>query len=146
MPKDYYGRGDYSDDESGSRGRDKFRRERERSPEKDDFGRDKRRRKPSDSPEDRERRPKRNRSTSKDGDGEPGDRYIPNYERDGYNPAPRYSRLIISAADSMALAVMATTAALDVGMMGMAIWMDQSLYITATCPRAGERWIVSTTQ
>ncbi|KAF9936968.1 hypothetical protein BGZ75_009924 [Mortierella antarctica] len=92
MPKDYYGRGDYSDDESGSRGRDKFRRERERSPEKDDFGRDKRRRKPSDSPEDRERRPKRNRSTSKDGDGEPGDRYIPNYERDGYNPAPRYNR------------------------------------------------------
>ncbi|KAG0197789.1 hypothetical protein BGX28_008710 [Mortierella sp. GBA30] len=92
MPKDYYSRGDYSDDESGSRGRDKFRRERERSPEKDDFGRDKRRRKPSDSPEDRERRPKRNRSSSKDGDGDPGDRYIPNYERDGYNPAPRYSR------------------------------------------------------
>ncbi|KAF9184964.1 hypothetical protein BGZ50_003372 [Haplosporangium sp. Z 11] len=90
MPRDYYGRGDYSDDESSSRGRDKFRRER--SPEKDDFGRDKRRRKPSDSPEDRERRPKRNRSSSKDGDGEPGDRYIPNYERDGYNPAPRYGR------------------------------------------------------
>jgi len=51
MPKDYYGRGDYSDDDSGSRGRDKFRRER--SPEKDDFGRDKRRRKVSASPDDR---------------------------------------------------------------------------------------------
>lgn len=51
MPKDYYGRGDYSDDESNSRSRDKFRRER--SPEKDDFGRDKRRRKTSASPEDR---------------------------------------------------------------------------------------------
>lgn len=89
MPKDYYGRGDYSDDESNSRSRDKFRRER--SPEKDDFGRDKRRRKTSASPEDRERRPRRNRSTSKDGD-DPTDRYIPNYDRDGYNPAPRYSR------------------------------------------------------
>ncbi|GJJ69783.1 hypothetical protein EMPS_02131 [Entomortierella parvispora] len=90
MPKDYYGRGDYSDDDSGSRGRDKFRRER--SPEKDDFGRDKRRRKVSASPDDRERRPKRNRSTSKDGGdpSEPGDRYIPNYDRDRYNPAPRY--------------------------------------------------------
>ncbi|KAF9199123.1 hypothetical protein BGZ49_010803 [Haplosporangium sp. Z 27] len=90
MPKDYYSRGEYSDDESSSRGRDKFRRER--SPEKDDFGRDKRRRKTSASPDDRERRPRRNRSSSKDGDGDPGDRYIPNYERDGYNPAPRYSR------------------------------------------------------
>ncbi|KAG0327614.1 hypothetical protein BG000_000879 [Podila horticola] len=90
MPKDYYGRGDYSDDESNSRGRDKFRRER--SPDKDDFGRDKRRRKTSASPEERERRPKRNRSTSKELGDEPGDRYIPNYDRDGYNPAPRYSR------------------------------------------------------
>ncbi|KAI1312646.1 hypothetical protein EDD11_002883 [Mortierella claussenii] len=90
MPKDYYSRGDYSDDESNSRGRDKFRRER--SPEKDDFGRDKRRRKTSASPDDRERRPRRNRSSSKDGESEPGDRYIPNYERDGYNPAPRYNR------------------------------------------------------
>ncbi|KAF9586404.1 hypothetical protein BGW38_005521, partial [Lunasporangiospora selenospora] len=91
MPKDYYGRGDYSDDDSMSRSRDRFRRER--SPEKDDFGRDKRRRKASASPDDRERRPRRNRSPSKDGDSvEPGDRYIPNYERDGYNPAPRYSR------------------------------------------------------
>ncbi|KAI8603483.1 hypothetical protein EDD21DRAFT_30538 [Dissophora ornata] len=90
MPKDYYGRGDYSDDESSSRGRDKFRRER--SPEKDDFGRDKRRRKASASPDDRERRPRRNRSSSKDGDDDPGDRYIPNYDRDGYNPAPRYNR------------------------------------------------------
>ncbi|KAF9410813.1 hypothetical protein BGZ94_001523 [Podila epigama] len=76
MPKDYYGRGDYSDDDS-SRGRDKFRRER--SPDKDDFGRDKRRRKTSASPDER-------------GDSDPGDRYIPNYDRDGYNPAPRYSR------------------------------------------------------
>ncbi|KAG9063976.1 hypothetical protein KI688_004090 [Linnemannia hyalina] len=89
MPKDYYGRGDYSDDESNSRSRDKFRRER--SPEKDDFGRDKRRRKTSASPEDRERRPRRNRSSSKDGD-DPTDRYIPNYDRDGYNPAPRHNR------------------------------------------------------
>ncbi|KAF9100388.1 hypothetical protein BGX29_006639 [Mortierella sp. GBA35] len=88
MPKDYYGRGDYSDDDSNSRSRDKFRRER--SPEKDDFGRDKRRRKTSASPEDRERRPRRNRSSSKDGDDHT-DRYTPNYERDGYNPAPRYS-------------------------------------------------------
>ncbi|KAF9897921.1 hypothetical protein BX616_004759, partial [Lobosporangium transversale] len=38
------------------------------------------------------RRPRRNRSSSKDVEGDPGDRYIPNYERDGYNPAPRYSR------------------------------------------------------
>ncbi|KAF9204547.1 Dcp1p-Dcp2p decapping enzyme complex alpha subunit [Podila verticillata] len=90
MPKDYYGRGDYSDDESNSRSRDKFRRER--SPDKDDFGRDKRRRKTSASPEERERRPKRNRSSSKDLGDDPGDRYIPNYDRDGYNPAPRYSR------------------------------------------------------
>ncbi|KAG0328940.1 hypothetical protein BGZ99_004014 [Dissophora globulifera] len=90
MPKDHYGRGEFSDDESSSRGRDKFRRER--SPEKDDFGRDKRRRKTSASPDDRERRPRRNRSSSKDGDDDPGDRYIPNYDRDGYNPAPRYSR------------------------------------------------------
>ncbi|KAF9433422.1 hypothetical protein BGZ76_009480 [Entomortierella beljakovae] len=87
--RDYY-RGDYSDDESNPRGRDKFRRER--SPEKDDFGRDKRRRKTSASPDDRERRPRRNRSSSKEVDGEPGDRYIPNYERDGYNPAPRHGR------------------------------------------------------
>ncbi|KAG0344204.1 hypothetical protein BG004_004639 [Podila humilis] len=90
MPKDYYGRGDYSDDESNSRSRDKFRRER--SPDKDDFGRDKRRRKTSASPEERDRRPKRNRSSSKDLGDDPVDRYIPNYDRDGYNPAPRYGR------------------------------------------------------
>ncbi|KAG0225652.1 hypothetical protein BGW41_004599 [Actinomortierella wolfii] len=89
MPKEYYDREDYSDDEYGYRSRSKFRRER--SPDKDDFGRDKRRRKKSASPDDRERRPRRNRSSSRDG-GDPGDHYIPNYDRDGYNPAPRYGR------------------------------------------------------
>ncbi|KAF9973758.1 hypothetical protein BGZ73_002976 [Actinomortierella ambigua] len=52
MPKEYYDREEYSDDEYGYRSRSKFRRER--SPDKDDFGRDKRRRKKSASPDDRE--------------------------------------------------------------------------------------------
>ncbi|KAF9165648.1 Kanadaptin [Actinomortierella ambigua] len=89
MPKEFFDREEYSDDEYGYRSRSKFRRER--SPEKDDFGRDKRRRKKSASPDDRERRPRRNRSSSRDA-GDPGDHYIPNYDRDGYNPAPRYGR------------------------------------------------------
>ncbi|KAJ3106741.1 hypothetical protein HDU97_005667 [Phlyctochytrium planicorne] len=87
------------DDKRG--GREKFRRERDEGygyPKKDAFGRDNfegRKRQRSESPEMDRRR--RRRSPSPRGSrgggmgGGDGDHYIPNYDRDGYAPAPRYN-------------------------------------------------------
>ncbi|KAL1920543.1 uncharacterized protein VTP21DRAFT_920 [Calcarisporiella thermophila] len=91
-----------SDEESGSR--DRFRRERER--ERGGRRSDRFERRDEDrhyegpaskrdrslSPDERDRRHKYRRSVSPRRGAPPsdGDHYIPNYERDGYSPAPRY--------------------------------------------------------
>ncbi|CAG8648310.1 10569_t:CDS:10 [Cetraspora pellucida] len=79
---------DHSDDEGTHHSRDKFTRERRSSLDHN-----------NSSPEDRDtanysdRRSKRRRSISPDSRRPQqleGDHYIPNYEKDGYTPAPRY--------------------------------------------------------
>ncbi|KAG9298191.1 hypothetical protein G9A89_002679 [Geosiphon pyriformis] len=73
-------------------GRDRERdRERDRDHERDSYI-DRRKRDSSVNSEDRDRRYKRRRSLSPRRTAENGDHYIPNYEKDGYVPGPRYGR------------------------------------------------------
>ncbi|CAG8435551.1 2247_t:CDS:10 [Scutellospora calospora] len=85
---------DHSDDEGTHHSRDKFTRERRSSLDRRDV-----RDHNNSSPEERDltnysdRRSKRRRSISPDSRRPQqleGDHYIPNYEKDGYTPAPRY--------------------------------------------------------
>ncbi|CAG8595725.1 4466_t:CDS:10 [Funneliformis caledonium] len=80
---------DHSDDEGLHHSRDKFTRERRSSVDHRDRGNYIRKR-GSNSPEDRDRRLKRRRSISPRQSSDGGDHYIPNYDKDGYTPAPRY--------------------------------------------------------
>lgn len=69
-------------------------RDRDRNRDRGSYA-DRRKRDSNSSPEDRssDRRSKRRRSVSPDPRRQPsdgGDHYIPNYDKDGYTPAPRY--------------------------------------------------------
>ncbi|CAG8485710.1 12361_t:CDS:10 [Racocetra fulgida] len=87
---------DHSDDEGTHHSRDKFTRERRSSLDHRDrsiYNERRVKRDNNSSPEDRDRRSKRRRSISPDSRRPQqleGDHYIPNYEKDGYTPAPRY--------------------------------------------------------
>ncbi|KAI8642566.1 hypothetical protein BD408DRAFT_416434 [Parasitella parasitica] len=100
------GFGEWSDDENASRnhGRDKFRHERSLERERygeeyERYDRKKRGRRSPTPPEDRRHKrrpsysppPMRNYRNNRDIRSDPEtDHYIPNYERDGYVPGPRY--------------------------------------------------------